>query len=467
MTNCTPHIDKWENCLQFFRDNLTPEHFNTWFRPITFLGYADSRVTLYVPSSFFVERLEETQFFDLMCAALRREFGKDVRLTYKYDIKANEPEARVTVDSSNPSPAVMPRSAVPANPFLGAQARSSEWLEPQLNPHYTFANYCGSHSNQVARSIGEAIAADPRCKTFNPLFVFGQPGVGKTHLMQAIGIRTKELYPQMRVLYITARLFQSQFTTAERTGKTNEFLNFYQSIDMLILDDIQDLVGKPKTQNAFFHIFNHLHLNQKQLIMSSDCCPANMDGMEERLLSRFKWGMTAELSSPDYELRKRVIELKTKQDGIQLPQEVAEFITNNVTNSIREIEGVIVSLVTHATVLNRPIDLDLARLVMANSVKSTRRQINFEMITEKVSEFYNIDPEKLFSRSRKREVSDARQMVMYMAKKHANMPMTTIGARLARSHATVIYACTNIEQRLPLEKQLQEEVAKIESALIG
>lgn len=455
----TPHIDKWENCLKFFRDNVDPAQYDVWFRQITFLGMVDGKVTLHVPSQFFTERLEE-QYADLLESALRREFGPEFRLSYRVNV-VKQPEGELTMASSNQSTAVIPKSTVPSTPFT--PRNDSNIFEPQLNPHYTFANYCGSHSNQVARSIGEAIATDPHCKTFNPMFVFGAPGVGKTHLMQAIGIRTKELHPEMRVLYVSARLFQSQYTTAERTGKTNDFLSFYQSIDMLILDDIQDLMGKPGTQNAFFHIFNHLHLNGKQLIMSSDCCPAKMEGMEERLLSRFKWGMTAELTAPDYELRRRALALKTKQDGTEMPDEVADFIAQNVTNSIREIEGVVVSLITHATVLNRPIDMDLARMVMANSVKTTRRQLNFEIITEKVSEFYNINPEMIFSKTRKREVSDARQMVMYLAKKHVNMPLTTIGARLSRSHATVIYACNNIEQRLPLEKKLQDELAQIES----
>lgn len=457
-------IEKWQKCLNFFRDNVSESQYETWFKPLVFLGYVNNEVTLGVSSMFVCERLE-SEFINLMGAALKKEFSNDVRLAYKTNVVRNEPTSDVTLSGSRSSAAVMPRQSNPTNPFAPQSAVPDNWLEPQLNPRYTFENYCGSTSNQVARSIGEAIASDPKCKTFNPLFVFGAPGVGKTHLMQAIGIRTKELFPQTRVLYITARLFQSQYTSAERTGKTNEFLNFYQSIDMLIIDDIQDLIGKPATQNAFFHIFNHLHLNQKQLIMSSDCCPSAMEGMEARLLSRFKWGMTAELSSPDYELRKRALELKTRQDGIALPAEVADYIAANVTNSIREIEGVVVSLVAYSTVLNRPIDLELARTVMANAVKVSRKQVNFDLITEKVSEYYNLDPEKIFSKSRKREINDARQMVMYLAKKLANMPTTAIGTRLSRSHSTVIYACTQLDDRISVDSKLREEVNAIEALI--
>lgn len=459
-----PHIEKWEKCLRFFRDNLSESQYETWFKPLVFLGFSDNEVTLGVPSMFVCERLE-SEFINLMAAALKKEFCSNVRLAYRTNVVRNEPASDMTMSGSRSSKAVMPRQPEPTNPFAPQSAVPDAWLEPQLNPRYTFENYCGSTSNQVARSIGEAIASDPKCKTFNPLFVFGAPGVGKTHLMQAIGIRTKELYPQTRVLYITARLFQSQYTSAERSGKTNEFLNFYQSIDMLIVDDIQDLIGKPGTQNAFFHIFNHLHLNQKQLIMSSDCSPSLMEGMEARLLSRFKWGMTAELSSPDPELRRRALDLKTRQDGIVLPQEVSEYIAANVTNSIREIEGIVVSLVAYSTVLNRPIDLDLTRTVMANAVKVNRKVVNFDLITEKVSEYYNLDPEKIFSKSRKREVNDARQMVMYLAKKLAGMPTTAIGTRLSRSHSTVIYACNQLEDRLPLEAKLREEVDAIETLI--
>lgn len=459
---------KWENCLRIFRDNLSPEQFNTWFKPIKFLGFEDNYVKWFVPSLFYMEMMEGT-FMDLISKVLRKEFGENASLRYFTPKRSSDnADDTMSMSSQNESPAVMPRSQAPNDPLAGPGAPTRRpYLEPQLNPRYTFANYCGSQSNQVARSIGEAIAADPSCRTFNPLFVFGDPGVGKTHLMQAIGIRRKELFPECRVLYITARLFQSQYTDAERNGRVNELLQFYQSVDMLILDDIQDLINKPKTQNAFFHIFNHLHLNGKQLIMSSDTCPSKLEGMEARLLSRFKWGMTAELSAPDYELRRRALALKSSQDGVELSEEVADYIAGNVTNSIREIEGIVVSLLAHSTVLNRPMDLDMAKMVMANAVKVNRKQINFEMIAEKVSEFYNIDPDKIYSKSRKREISDARQMVMYLAKKHANMPMTTIGARLSRNHATVIYAINNIDQRLSIEKPLQEKLRKIEHELVS
>lgn len=457
------HIEKWNQCLAIFRDNIQEEQFKAWFEPISSIEYADNRLTLLVPSPFFVEQLEE-RYMRIISSTLRRVYSPDIKLYYRYYQVGNEPSTSVTTRSSHPSPDVAPKTGASSNPFHQEEAVD---IDAQLNPIYTFENYCGSASNRVAYTIGEAIAKNPKCKTFNPLFIFGAPGVGKTHLIQAIGIRIKETTPSTRVLYVTARLFESQFTTAVRHGKINDFINFYQSIDTLIIDDIQDLIGKQRTQNTFYHIFDHLQRNQKQLILASDCEPAMMEGMEERLLSRFKWGVTAKLDKPDYELRREVLKLKAEQNGLQLPEEVTDFIAGNVTESVRELEGIVVSLIAHATVLNEDISLDLTHRVVSNAVKINRKPINFDMITQAVASYYKIAPEQIFSKSRKREISDARQMVMFMSKKHANMPYTAIGSRLSRTHATVLYACKSIEERIPLEKQLQADINSIEHAILS
>lgn len=457
------HQQLWEKCLSIFRDNLPPEQFDAWFSPITSLGYAEDKLSLMVPSQYFIEHIEQ-RYGNLLGHTLYKVYGPKTRLVYHFNQIGNEPSTSVTMSSSKPSPAVAPKPGANSNPFR--QNETCHEIDTQLNPNYTFENYCDSMSNRVARSIGEAIANDPKCKTFNPLFVFGAPGVGKTHLIQAIGIRIKETNPNARVLYITARLFESQYTTAIRNGQINDFINFYQSIDTLIIDDIQDLIGKQGTQNTFFHIFNHLILNQKQLILASDCCPSKMEGMERRLISRFTMGMTAELESPDYNLRKEVLRQKAEQDGLVLPDEVLDYIATNVTDSIRELEGIVASITAHATILNVDISLDLAKRVLSNVVKVNHRQINFEIITQEVASHFGIETDQIFTKSRKREISDARQMVMYLAKKHTKMPLTAIGTRLSRTHATVLYACKNIEERLPLEKQLQNDINQIESALI-
>lgn len=450
---------KWEECLKIIQDNISPEQFDAWFRPVGVKSFADGRLTLAVPSPYFVEHLE-THFMSLIGAVIKRVYGPQIQLFYHYNQIKNEPATAIDVRAVKQSPAVKPGQPE-ANPFRTSVQSS---FDSQLNPRYNFDNYCGSLSNKIALSIGKAIGEDPDNKTFNPLFIFGPSGVGKTHLMHAIGLSIKEHRPERRVLYISSRLFESQFTVASRNGKINDFINFYQSIDVLIIDDIQDLIDKEKTQNSFFHIFSHLHLNNRQIIISSDCSPSQLKGMPERLLTRMKWGMTVELERPDAELRREVLVRKAEQDGLNIPADVLDFIAENVTESIRELEGIVVSLMAHATILNREIDIDLARNVLANSVKVNKRQINFEMVTQCVSAHFNLDPDAIFSKVRKREVSDARQMVMFLAKKHAKMSSTAIATRLSRTHATVLHGCKNIEQRLPFEKALQETVAAIEQS---
>lgn len=458
------HVKQWESCLEIIRDNINESQYKSWFEPVECFQFEDNVLTLHVPSLYFKDVIE-SRYGHLLVLTINKVFGAGVKLKFHYYQVQQDPETAVTMSSSNQSVAATPRHDTISNPFYQPQM---EEVDPQLNPYYTFENYCGGNSNQLARSIGEAIAADPKCKTFNPLFIFGPTGVGKTHLIQAIGIRIKELYPSIRVLYVTARLFESQYTTAVMRKKVNDFINFYQSIDVLIIDDIQDFAGnKPGTQNAFFHIFNHLHQNQRQLILSSDTRPSQLEGIEDRLINRFKWGMTAELERPDYDLRRNILMHKASQDGLDLDTEILEYIASHVTDSIRELEGIVTSLIAHATVLNRPITLALAKTVLSNAIKINKRVINFDMITHKVASYYNIDPELIFTKTRKREISDARQMVMYMAKKHAKMPLTAIGTRLSRSHATVLYACTNIEGRIPVEKKLQEDITKIEAEIIG
>ncbi|MDE5683875.1 MAG: chromosomal replication initiator protein DnaA [Muribaculaceae bacterium] len=455
------HQELWAKCCRFIQDNITADQYKNWFRDITSESYADGRLVLTVQSSFFVDQLEE-RYRGVLRAGIRKVYGENVQLYYRFRTVQSDPSTTIDQKSAGSSPTILAqRKAQPANPF---KQPDSNDFDPQLNPRYTFENYCASDSNKIARTIGMSIGDNPSLKTFNPLFVFGPSGVGKTHLIQAIGIRIKEHNPHARVLYVTARLFQSQYTAAAAKN-INSFFHFYQSIDCLIIDDIQDLQNLPGTQNTFFHIFNHLHQHDRQIIMSSDCAPSEMEGFEARLLSRFKWGMQVELERPDISLRRDVLKLKAEQDGLALPSDVADYIASNVTQSVRELEGVVVSLMAHATVLNRDISLDLARRVMANAVKIKRRQVNFEMITEAVAAHYNICPDLLFTKSRKREVSDARQIVMYLAKKVGKMPLTTIGHKIDRTHATVIYACKSIEDRLATEKKLAADLDAIEASI--
>jgi len=460
------HTELWAECLQIVKDNIPAEQFECWFKPVAALRFVDEpgkrSLTLSVPSPYFVEYLE-ARFVRIIGYVVRRVFGEGVSIYYHYNQVSDRPDTAVNLRSTNPSETINAEQ-LGTGPF---EVKAEETFKSHLNPLYNFANYCESTSNKLARSIGRTLADNPRVNTFNPLFIFGPTGVGKTHLIQAIGIGIKEHNPQMRVLYISARLFESQFTVASRNGRINDFIAFYQTIDTLIIDDIQDLINKEKTQGAFFHIFNHLRMNQRQIIMSCDQRPTDLKGMQERLLSRFKSGMTVELLPPDLELRKEVLQLKNEQDGLDIPEEVMDYIAANVTNNIRELEGVVTSLVAHATYLNRDLDMALARNVVANAIRVSRPSVSFETIMRCVCAFYDIDTDSLYSKCRKRNISDARQMVMYLAKKHLKMPLKAIGTRLERKHATVLHGCRNIEERLAVEKQLQADISAIEQSFAG
>ena len=459
---------QWNRCLDVIKANLPAEQFDAWFAPIVAVDHdlENNRVTLRAPSKFFVEQIEG-RYLTLLSAALKKVFGENVRLTYKYNVVGGDDATAIEQSEDNSSVKLKQelkiRSPRVANPFQ--QADTLDDIDPQLNPKYTFENYCSSISNRLAVSIGQAIVDHPEVKTYNPLFVFGTTGVGKTHLLQAIGIKLKEQNPRMRVLYVSARVFESQYTTAVIQKKVNDFINFYQSIDVLLLDDIQEFAGKQGTQNTFFHIFNHLHQHQRQLVMSSDCRPSDLDGMVPRLISRFKWGMTVELEKPDYDLRRKFLAMKAAQDGLKISEEMMDFIATHVTENVRELEGVMVALLAHATMLGQDITIDLARSVIGNTVKVSQRQVTFESIAETVADYYNLPTELIYGKSRKREISDARQLVMYLAKKEAQMSSPSIGAKLDRTHATVLHACIQIEQRMSIEKDFSREVQAITASL--
>ncbi len=452
---------QWSLCLEIIKDNLSAEQFNAWFEPIDAVKYENNTVTLHAPSHFFVERIEE-QFINLLSATLRRVFGQNVKLEYSYDIAGKE-----VVNGGDGSSLKLRNKqqidkAAPSNPFVQP---AYDDIDPQLNLRFTFEKYCPTKSNKLAVIIGLSVPNNQYTTPFNPLFIFGTTGVGKTHLMQAIGIKIKEDKPRTRVLYLTARVFENQYTTAVRQNKINDFINFYMGIDVLMLDDIQELAGKISTQNTFFHIFNHLHNHHRLLIMTSDVRPSELDGIVPRLHSRFISGKTVELEIHDYELRREVLDRKAMQDGLEIAPEVLDYIATNVTDSVRELEGIIVSLLAHSTMLNQDISIDLARNVISNCVHVNKRQLTFEIIAETVTSHYNLDSDLIYGKSRKREINDARQIVMYLAKKEINLSSTNIGMRLARNHATVLHACKQIEQRLMVEKKFQGEMAEINDEL--
>ena len=346
------------------------------------------------------------------------------------------------------------------------QAPVPQDLDSQLNPNYNFENFIKGSSNELSRTVGETVAMNP-AKTFNPLFLYGSSGVGKTHLTNAIGTRIKELFPEKRVLYVSAHLFQVQYTDSVRTNHFNDFISFYQTIDVLIIDDIQEFAGLTKTQNTYFHIFNHLHQNGKQLILTSDRAPVMLQGMEDRLLTRFKWGLVAELEKPDTELRRNILRNKIRRDGLNIPESVVNFIAENVNESVRELEGIINSLLAQSIIFKREIDMDLAERIIRKAVRlQETKPITIETIISKVCEHYNLDESVIHSKTRKREVVQVRQIAMYLAKKHTEISASKIGMLIGnRDHATVLHACKIVKDLVEVNKPFKSELEEIEASL--
>lgn len=455
----------WSKCLNVIRDNISEVAFNTWFAPIIPLKYEDNVLTVQVPSQFFYEYLEE-KYIDLIQQALYREIGEGTILNYRVLIETENNtavELRVEAKPIANKPTSAKISVKTPSPFDRVETAE---FDSQINPKYSFNNFFEGESNRLARTAAEAVAKNPAKTAFNPLFVHGNSGVGKTHLCHAIGAKVQELYPDKKVLYLSAHLFKVQFTDARRFNTINDFINFYQGIDVLIIDDIQELSGLEKTQNTFFHIFNHLHQNNKQLVMTSDCAPTDMQGMEERLLTRFRWGLTASLERPDKELRKKILKHKVLVDGLSISDEVIDYIAENVTDNVRDLEGIIVSLMAHSIINNRDIDLNLARRVMEQNLKFERKRITVQKIQETVCDFFNIRKDLIQSASRKREIVQARQVTMYFIKKHTELSLSQIGAQVGgRNHATVVHACNTVKDLLEVDKGFRSDLEQIERML--
>ena len=456
----------WNRCLNFIKDNVPEKQFKIWFEPIVPLKYENQALTIGVPSPFFYEYLEE-KFVDLLRTAIYKEIGEGTELMYSVlTDKANH--ISVNIEGSKRSSALPNQAPIhnankAPNPL---QASAPQDLDPHLNPNYNFENFIKGDSNEFSRTVAETVAQNP-ARTFNPLFLYGPSGVGKTHLINAIGTRIKELYPEKRVLYVSAHLFQVQYTDSVRTNHFNDFISFYQTIDVLIIDDIQEFAGVTKTQNTFFHIFNHLHQNGKQLILTSARAPVMLQGMEERLLTRFKWGLVAELEKPDINLRKDILRNKIRRDGLTIPESVICYIAENVNESVRELEGIVNSLLAQSILFKRDIDLELTQRIVRKAVKCAEvKAITIEDIIAKVCSHYNIEESTIHVKCRKREVVQARQMAMFLAKKHTDNSLSKIGKMIGnKDHATVLHACKIIKDQIEVDKALKAELEEIEMTL--
>jgi chromosomal replication initiator protein len=457
------HEQLWNRCLSVIKDNISEASFNTWFAPIVSLKYENNVFVLQVPSQFFVEYIEE-KYIDLLRMTLYREVGVGTRLEY-----------RVLIDKSSGKGTQIPSNAEQGRPKMGATTSNyiSPYhkpqlpeIDPQLNPAYNFNNLIDGKGNKLARTAGISIGNEPGKNIFNPLFIYGQSGVGKTHLANAIGVMVKQLHPEKRVLYVPANTFQIQYTDSVRSNSQNDFLNFYQTIDVLIIDDIHEFAGKTGTQNTFFHIFNHLHQSGKQLILTSDKSPVVMVGLEQRLLTRFKWGLSAEIEKPDFDLRKSILENKIYRDGLEISDEVVGFIAEHVTDSVRDLEGVLVSLMAHSTLANMPIDIALAERVISRIVNITKKVNTVEKIRDVVCEYFSLSVDAISTKSRKREVVQARQIAMYLSKQMTKSSLSSIGFTIGqRDHATVLHACKIVNDLMDSDKNFRSSVREIEEKL--
>ena len=451
----------WDKCLLIIRDNVPEAAFKTWFQPITPLSFDEQKVTIRVPSPFFYEYLE-ANFVNVLRMAVPKVFGQGVSLNYRVmgEEGADDASSAVSARAAAPSPGV---SRMIQTPFTQV---APEELDSQLNRRYTFDNFFEGVTNKLARTAGVAVSNDPGKTTFNPLFIYGPSGVGKTHLCHAIGLRIRQMHPEKRVLYVSAHRFRIQYTDAVIKNTSNDFLNFYQSLDVLILDDIHELVGLNKTQMAFFHIFNNLHQLGKQLVLTADKAPVDMQGLEERLITRLKWGLTAELGRPDAELRRTILRNKIEAEGLVLSDEVFNYIVDHVTENIRDLEGVLVSLMANSLINNSPVDMAMAQRVVGQTVRVENKELSIEKIQEKVCRFFNLEESLVQTPSRKREIVQARQITMFLAKKYTSASFSRIGKVVGgKDHATVLHACKTVKDQMDINKNFRSTVEAIEETL--
>ncbi|MBQ9215539.1 MAG: chromosomal replication initiator protein DnaA [Prevotella sp.] len=462
------HQALWDECLQLIKANVTEQQYKTWFAPIVFESYSETEHTLLVqvPSPYVYEYLEQ-YYVGLLSKVLARVFGTNVILRYRIVTVTGDKKGGITeVEGEQPAEIEAPAATTRGNKApTTLDAAVPQQLNPQLDPKKTFQNFIEGDSNKLPRTVGQSIAEHPGKTTFNPFFVYGPSGCGKTHLINAIGVRCKETYPEKRVLYVSARLFQVQFTDSVRHNTTNDFINFYQSIDVLIVDDIQEWVNSPKTLDTFFHIFNHLFRCGKQIILASDRPPIDLEGMKDRLLTRFSCGLIAELEKPNVQLCIDILHAKCRRDGLKIPEDVIQFIAETANGSVRDLEGVVNSLMAYSIVYNSNIDMRLAERVIKRAVKIDDRPLTIDDILDRVCRHFGVTQQQVFSKSRKREYVQVRQVSMYLAQKYTKMPAGRIGQLIGkRDHSTVIHSCNTIEKRLKIDTTFSDEIRSIENS---
>ncbi len=471
----------WEKCLQFMRDNLNAAEdnsdlkklensFDLLFDKVQPVSLVDNNLTLIVPSDFYKEYIEDN-YLSLLSAALKKYIGKGVKLWYQ--VMENKPAGKqkpATVNvkgKSVPTPKVqetMPQnfaSGKIVNPFVVPGIQKVN-IESNLRADFSFDNYVEGECNKFASTVAKSIAKRPGATAFNPLFLHGGYGVGKTHLGHSIGLEVKNNLPDKVVLYLSSEKFIQQFVSAAKAHKQTEFANFYQMVDVLIIDDIQFLSGKSATQDSFFHIFDYLHQNGKQIVLTSDRAPVDIMDIQERIVSRFKWGLTAEIKAPDFETRRKIIIDKLSRDGIELSDDMLDFLANEVKSSVRDLIGVINSVIAYSTIYKSDLTLELLKDTISKIASTKKKIINIPYIQEVVCEYFGIEREQLLSKTRKREIALPRQLAMYFAKEYTNATFSKIGEEMGgKDHSTVMYACETIKDVSKIDKEIKKYVKEL------
>jgi len=455
----------WSECLALIREQLPPKKFKTWFEPIEALSFEQNVLTIQVPSVYVYECLEE-HFIDVLREAMWTVIGPGAKLEYSV-VVVKEENSQMTVLSDPPTSISPTRVANPGGiKQPGVRKELPIEVPTNLNPSYTLDSYIEGDCNRLARSAGVAIAQCPGGTAFNPLFIYGASGLGKTHLAQAIGAETKKNFPDKVVLYVSTHEFQTQFTNAVQKNEVNDFLHYYQLMDVLILDDIQELSDKKGTQKTFFHIFNQLQQSGKQLILTSDKSPAELDGMEERLLSRFRWGLSAEIKAPDFEMRLRIARYKAHKDGTNFSDEILECICKYVNGNVRELEGVMTALLAQSIFNRRDLTIEVVKDILGKIVKRQVVELSVERIQQVVCEHFKLSPKLLQEKTRKREIVQARQLAMYFCKNLTNASLVDIGNQIGKKdHTTVLYACKTIADLIEMDRGFRAQVEELQKKL--
>ena len=468
LNNAQAYSDIWQNCLDRIKKQTTEEEFAKWFLPIVPLEFDGTTLRLRVPNASYVDQIEKN-YIPFLRPIISQLYGQQTRLHYAVP-KSNKPSMPLPPEADTTAIShfsTQTNTANIKNPFV-IPGLKKIIIDPQLSPALTFETFIEGECNRLARSAGMSVALNPGNNPFNPLYIYGNSGLGKTHIVQAIGHEVRQRHPELQVLYVSMNKFQAQFQTAYKNGEIPDFIHFYQMIDVLIIDDIQELTGKTGTQNAFFNIFNHLQLAGKQLVLTSDKPPVELKDIEQRLLTRFKWGLSAPLNTPDYETKVKIIRAKAQKLGAQISEDVVTFLADNISANVREIEGALSSLVANASFLGRKITTSLAKEILKVYVQLYQKEITIDHIIQVVCEYLNLDFARFNSTERTREIAQARQIAMYLAKQHTKAPLTTIGAAIGgRNHATVLHSCKAVTNLLETDKAFRHQVEEIEKRVLA